>query len=96
MIKSRPRKTSVLKYSVLKPSPFVAALKSKLRSPENACGFEVAEEGGYAVRRYRVTLESLERFVQCCQWRFEQSSSAVRCFYLDLVSPHPATSRMTV
>jgi hypothetical protein len=49
-----------------------------------------------SIRRYRVTLDSLERFVQGCQWRLEQTGPIVRCLYLDLLASRPAPCRLTV
>lgn len=95
-MKNRPKEPSVLKYSILKPNKLVASLKGRFRPPETGCGFEVGQEGGIGVRRYRATLESLERFVQVCQWRMDQTGPIVRCLYLDLLTPRPSSSRLSV
>jgi hypothetical protein len=37
----------------------------------------------------------LERFVQDCQWRLEQTGPVVRCLFLDL-TPSPSSSRLSL
>jgi hypothetical protein len=90
------RRTSALKYSILKPHPDINSLRRAFGRPHPRCGYELAQGNDIAVRRYRKNIESLEQMLVDCQWRSEEKASIVHCLYVELMAPNLTSKNISV
>jgi hypothetical protein len=92
----KPKRSSTIKYSVLRPNADVNSLRRNFTRPHPRCNYELAQHATIALRRYKKYIDSLEHTLQDCQWRHEQKSPIVHCLYVGLLAPTPASKSLAV